>query len=715
MVTGVVVFAETHTVTLEDSSEIEAAIGATLNIDSRRVTLDLQADGPMFSIVSASEDDAQQLRQAGRTASQEIAAAISEALNISLPDVVFSFAPPFITILEAPNSNGVYWGFVTVRFSGEGYVSVTTDGSDPFCDQARLPAECTRDGNLAECFFRFDGTQFRTFTARSCSSEAESGTVTLEVRLQAGASVQVQLVFSQAVVFTATERSSIAQLVATLLRIDARRVVFLGSSTLTRRLLSTTATVEVSASSAAQAQDVAGAVTAAAANISQSVASLVNMTVSVEPPIVVEANIGTICRPVPADVTEPWEPPSKPPFWDHLRGLADPSSPALGMWEPSSGTISLHLCSGATVAAYQPLNMTIRVVNPSYRQEAPPLLTLSVTDLRGISQTAEADSNACFLSSQLEEAQCLSEGHSILRIDYRFEAAAIRQSNPLGGLLNLITVSVAVNFVMRSWLSNRITIGPFRGVSAEARLVLLEADQGADGHLEFCDSDGEKARGAFEETASPGVFQVSLDVCERSSRKNGELFVFSFEVRNSKSRQDPPDVKVEVVGIMGEGVRQTSMLQATEQILGLPRGAAAMFIYIPSFRVAQSEQTSPIAKEPNLLTFVAQVDVDLGTLPTSQPHCLKLSGLAPVFPFRRRFYPVSPSIGAVLTSFDGDSVVVISPVGQVLQFNPNTQVVSILLGPDESGLNQPRGVLLGASTGELIITETSHRIVRLNL
>lgn len=218
-------------------------------------------------------------------------------------------------------------------------------------------------------------------------------------------------------------------------------------------------------------------------------------------------------------------------------------------WTSASGTLVLSIATGKTLSSMHTAAVTFDLTNPSYPQETPPFITITVP--------GHKDIKTCVMETTDDDAAPLHV------VSPQFTVRKVGQSSNMPGAANKITVTIKPNVVLSTTRQSVIVVDGLRGSSTvDASSVQVITEQGR----------GLAPHGTWRQ--SSGTLSINVD----SKIDDSSETVFSFEISNGNAAQSRvvDDVHVMALGMIPIGaaplagnVMQIVDLNAAQEVFGV--------------------------------------------------------------------------------------------------------------------------------------------------
>ena len=288
----------------------------------------------------------------------------------------------------------------------------------------------------------------------------------------------------------------------------------------------------------------------------------------------------------------------------------------------ADSVLYLQVFTGQTVYSETDYQFSFDIINPVPAQNAPPL-TISAA---GTAQYAP--SLIQFLNTPRYGAP---NGSNPLEIyETFFVKAAIAQSKPIAAYINTITVTIEMSldlvegsvFILSGFSPDAYPItnpseSPYKPLNLSNALIdfkFMPVDGG---------NSGEKLFDGFFDKGN-----ISFVVLNNQTVLRNVEYRFSFQILNPNRAQNAPVISIEAHGVNGtSNFAKIRMVSPNQRLLGIANGTNVLkLIFEPLFQHILMKQSSPLSNEPNILTVLFSISIDLLG---SDGSVITISGMKP--------------------------------------------------------------------------------------
>jgi ABC-type xylose transport system permease subunit len=280
-------------------------------------------------------------------------------------------------------------------------------------------------------------------------------------------------------------------------------------------------------------------------------------------------------------------------FWDG-------TTQGKGAWDDSQKKLTLTVFTGQTLTAATPYTFAFVVTNPA---DAPAAATPN------IAASGTATFNAAMTQPNSALLGVINGANPLIIVVPTFGVKSIRQSTPVAGAANTMTVTLTANVNLEP--TSVVTITGLTGAVATGPITLAGTDAGR-----F--SDGTTpSRGVWDNTAK----KLTLTVHTGQTLTAATPYTFAFVVTNPGAAQDAATPNI---AASGTATFNAAMTQPNSALLGVINGANPLIIVVPTFSVKSIQQSTPVAGAANTMTVTLTANVNLE--PTSVVTITGLTG-----------------------------------------------------------------------------------------
>eukprot|EP00961_Rhodomonas_salina_P046389 622616-Rhodomonas_salina.1 len=275
-----------------------------------------------------------------------------------------------------------------------------------------------------------------------------------------------------------------------------------------------------------------------------------------------------------------------------------------GVWNESSATLTLSLCSERTLRAGVVYSFAIDIRNPESNQK-PPLIEIESQGLVVIDAIAMHKSDTPLLG--------INDGSAPLRVVApRFVFSNLEQSTLLPRVANTLTLSFELNVELAGADASIITLRGLSGAFVNGTsLELSDVDGGGMAAGMFCSANWTNA-----------TFELAL--CSNNTLRVDTVYKLTFEVENPPDNQPSPDVFISATGTAR--IRPTLIGKPGTAMFGDPNGRDPLRVVVPDFLQKLMSQSNLLAKVANVLQVVLESSLDL---PSEDSAVIRIIGLEP--------------------------------------------------------------------------------------
>jgi hypothetical protein len=280
-------------------------------------------------------------------------------------------------------------------------------------------------------------------------------------------------------------------------------------------------------------------------------------------------------------------------FWDGI-------TQGKGAWDDSQKKLTLTVFTGQTLTAATPYTFAFVVTNPGAAQDAA---------TPNIAASGTATFNAAMTQPNSALLGVINGANPLIIVVPTFGVKSIRQSTPVAGAANTMTVTLTANVNLEP--TSVVTITGLTGAVATGPITLAGTDAGR-----F--SDGTTpSRGVWDNTAK----KLTLTVHTGQTLTAATPYTFAFVVTNPGAAQDAATPNI---AASGTATFNAAMTQPNSALLGVINGANPLIIVVPTFGVKSIRQSTPVAGAANTMTVTLTANVNLE--PTSVVTITGLTG-----------------------------------------------------------------------------------------
>ena len=280
-----------------------------------------------------------------------------------------------------------------------------------------------------------------------------------------------------------------------------------------------------------------------------------------------------------------------------------------------------------------------------------------------------------------------------------FTTRSIRQTNPLAGPSNRITVTLVADTNLAASDNSKVTLLGLNNAVATSPITLLDA--GNDGESIF--SDGiTQSRGVWNGASGT----LTLTVHSGLTLQSGTTYSFAFDCQNPTTAQSAPSISVAASGT--SSFANAIMASPNTAAKGVANGANALYTIIPAFTTRSIQQSTPVTGATNKIQVTLQANCDLDATST-----VTIKGLAGSATANNGALPIATSPSAhlggsgVWTQADGK--LILTSVGMAAA---TTYSISFDLTNPASSLSSPSVVISAVleAGGTAIISARRHQL-----
>ena len=276
----------------------------------------------------------------------------------------------------------------------------------------------------------------------------------------------------------------------------------------------------------------------------------------------------------------------------------------------SSGTLTLTVHTGQTVAAGTQYAFSFTITNPASEQTfATPTIAASGTASFATSRGA--------MSTDIADRYGVADGGKPMTVIVpSLSVKSIGQSTPLAGATVTISVTLTANVDFPN--DSTVTIVGLTGTQTtdSGSLAVTSTDGTTSGLME--------SSGGW--TQSTGTLELTAGI---TGTAQGAACTITFDLQQASAEYTPPTVSIAAAINNGStalgSIGQAAMVAPNSPLLGVANGADPLLVVVPEFDVRKIGQSNPLAGGSNTITVTIQSNVNLAQATDSS--VVTISGL----------------------------------------------------------------------------------------